>query len=117
MGALLLDARAGASSLVNVDNEARREVEVLKQFIWEYIIEDPDLAVPQNGQRVAVRTVFRELLDASDNARHYLFPSQYHERIVAARAHEDRVRIVADCISGMTEKEIIHLYRRLQGHT
>lgn len=117
VGALHLNMRGDTSSLVSIDSEARREVEVLKQFIWEYIIENPDLAVPQNGQRVAVRIVFSELLDASRNARHYLFPSPYQERIEGAKRHADRVRIVADCISGMTEKEIIHFYRRLQGHT
>lgn len=41
VGAPRLNARAGASSLVIIDGDARREIEVLKQFIWEYIIENP----------------------------------------------------------------------------
>jgi dGTPase len=116
VGALHLNTDDGASSLVIIDTEARREVEVLKQFIWEYIIENPDLAVPQNGQRVAIRTVFNELLKASAHKRFYLFPSVYQEVIAKAGRKDDRVRVVADCISGMTEKEIMHFYRCLQGH-
>ncbi|MEZ5402772.1 MAG: hypothetical protein R2729_24060 [Bryobacteraceae bacterium] len=106
----------GATRSVIVDTDARRLVEVLKQFIWEYVIENPDLAVPQNGQRVAVRRVFQELLDASSAKRFYLFPTQYQETISKATKSEYRVRIVADCVSGMTEKELIGFYRRLLGH-
>lgn len=113
---LSLASQENAPSLVSIETEARRVVEVLKQFIWEYIIENPNLAVPQNGQRVAVRTVFQELLDASRTDRFYLFPSQYQDTVAAATTRSVRVRIVADCISGMTEKEIMHFYRCLRGH-
>lgn len=113
--ALSLNNAPGAPALVTVEHHARREVEVLKQFIWEYIIENPELAVPQNGQRVAVRTVFKELHEASRKKRYYLFPAQYQE-LVASAGTKDKVRLVADCISGMTEKEIMHFYRSLQGH-
>lgn len=116
VSALGLASREDAPSLVSIETGARREVEVLKQFIWEYIIENPNLAVPQNGHRVAVRTVFQELLDASRTNRLYLFPSQYQETVAAAKTRSARVRIVADCISGMTEKEIMHFYRCLRGH-
>ena len=89
---------------------------MLKQFIWEYIIQNPELAVPQNGQRVAIRTVFTELLGASSRKLYYLFPSGYQEIMTRARSKAERVRTVADCISGMTEKELMHFYRCLQGH-
>ena len=115
VGSLRLSPGRGSTAIVSIDPDARREVEVLKQFIWEYVIENPELAVPQHGQRVAIRTVFTELLDASRQKKFYLFPSAYQETIGAARKKADRVRICADCISGMTEKEIMHFYRCLQG--
>jgi dGTPase len=102
-------------SLVRIDPEARRIAEVMKQFIWEYIIENPDLAVPQSGQRAAVRAVFGKLLEALDTQKHYFFPVTHHEAIARARSRGERVRLVADCISGMTEKEIMHLHRNLRG--
>jgi dGTP triphosphohydrolase len=106
---------ANATSFVQIESEARREAEVLKQFIWEYIIENPELAVPQSGQRTAVKTVFDRLLQASTKRKHYLFPPAYHAPIATARTKAERVRLVADCISGMTEKELMHFYRGLGG--
>jgi dGTPase len=113
-GALRIRQRfAKASSFVEIEPAARREVEVLKQFIWEYIIENPELAVPQKGQRTAIQTVFTRLMEASKT--NYLFPPVYQAPIAAAASKIDRVRIVADCISGMTEKEVMQLYRSLGG--
>jgi dGTPase len=111
VGAFRLDSGSG----VQVDVDARRAVEVLKQFIWEYIIENPELAVPQNGQRAAVRCVFTQLLDASKDGKHYLFPSAFQQQIAKAKTKRQRARVVADCVSGMTEKEILHIHRSLQG--
>jgi dGTPase len=103
------------SSVVQTQSDAKREVEVLKQFVWEYIIENPELAVPQNGQRVAIRTVFMRLLQAASGDQHYLFPQAFQEAIARAKNRHERVRVVADCIAGMTEKEIMHFHRSLQG--
>jgi dGTPase len=103
--------------LVVIDAEAQREVEVLKQFIWEYVILNPDLSVPQEGQRAAIRTVFERLLQAAKKKDYHLFPPAYYELISEARINEECVRVVADCVSGMTEKEIIHFYHCLRGAT
>lgn len=115
--ALHPNTQKNASSLVAIEPDARREMEVLKQFIWEYVIENPDLAVPQHGQRLAVQTVFKELLKASTQKAFHLFPAHYHEAIKNAKTKADQVRTVSDCISGMTEKELLQFYRSLQGHT
>jgi dGTP triphosphohydrolase len=81
-----------------------------------YVIENPDLAVPQSGQRAAVRSVFKELLKASSERRYFLFPSGFQSTISTATNKRERVRIVADCVSGMTEKELLHFHRCLSGH-
>jgi dGTPase len=100
---------------VRIEDEARYLVEVLKQFIWEYIIENPELAVAQHGQRVAIRTVFYRLLNAAQQRRWYLFPSGYQEAIRGASRKRDKARVVADCVSAMTEKELLHFYRCVEG--
>ena len=109
--------RLGPAGSVSIDPDARREVEVLKQFIWEYVIENPELAVPQSGQRTAIRTVFERLVQAIDGKEYYLFPALYRADIEQSNGKASRIRIVADCISGMTERELLHIYRRLQGMT
>jgi dGTPase len=102
-------------SVLCIDPSAKTLVEVLKQFIWEYIIENPELAVPQNGQRVAIRSVFDRLAKAASEEQYYLFPAAFGGAIVQARSRGEQVRVVADCIAGMTEKEIMHFHRSLQG--
>ena len=104
-----------AGPLAEVDPEVRRMVEILKQFIWEYVIQSPDLTVPQQGQRLAIRTVFNRLLKAAQEKQWYAFPPGYRSVISDANAKADRARVVADCISGMTEKELLHLYRCGEG--
>jgi dGTPase len=99
-------------SIAEIDPDAQRVVEVLKQFIWEYVIENPDLAVPQNGQRAAIRSVFKELLAASKLKKYYLFPMSHHETIARAHTKNERIRLVADCISGMTEREVMNIQVR-----
>jgi len=101
--------------LVIIDPEVRRIVEVLKQFVWEYVIQSPDLAVPQQGQRLAIRTVFLRFMEAAKDRNWYVFPSGYRSAISDATTKPTRARVVADCISGMTEKELLHLYRCGEG--
>jgi dGTPase len=108
-------APEAAGAVVAVDPDARREVEVLKQFIWEYVIENPELAVLQSGQRIAIQTVFDRLMKATDQKEYHLFPASYRFSIEKPIDRESQVRVVADCISSMTERELLHFYHRLQG--
>ncbi|MDX1982891.1 MAG: dNTP triphosphohydrolase [Bryobacteraceae bacterium] len=107
--------RPTSASLVDIEPQARQVVEVLKQFIWEYVIENPELAVLQNGQREAVRTVFSRLLESSKEGRYYLFPPSSQDALASSTSDAQRVRITADCVSGMTERELMRFYRCLLG--
>lgn len=101
--------------LVHIRPEVEREVAVLKQFTWEYVIESPDLAIPQQGQRAAVRTVFQRLLAAAREGRPELFPPSFHASCRSSENDEERVRLAADCVAGMTEKELMRFYRSMLG--
>jgi len=103
-----------SQSVLFIEPSAKSEVEVLKQFIWEYIIENPELAVPQSGQRFAIRSVFERLAEAAKKDRYYLFPGAFRGAIERVKKR-DQIRAVADCVAGMTEKEIMHFHRSLQG--
>ena len=68
---------------VEIDPEAQRVVEILKQFIWEYVIENPELSVPQQGQKLAVRVVFRRLLAAIlEGSMHLPPPIRLRSRVL-----------------------------------
>jgi dGTPase len=108
--------------VVEIEQPARRQVDVLKEFTWHYIILNPELALPQQGQRRAIRSVFRKLLLAAHRGDDYLFPQLVRDRLDEARAattHGEKrhqiVRVVTDHIAETTEREIIRTYRRLEG--
>lgn len=102
--------------IVDIDPGARRLVEVLKQFTWQYVIFNPDLGSKQIGQRKAIRVVFKELLAAAEEGKLYLFPPLLRKDLkLGLDDPYTRVRITSDCISGMTERELTTFYRRLEG--
>ena len=114
---------APSNSVVRVDAAARRQVDLLKQFTWHYIILDRDLALPQAGQRKAVRTVFRKLLTAARKQQLHFFPPIIRESLdwnqlthgITGVKNIEEVRLVADYIAGMTEKELMRVYRAIEG--
>jgi dGTP triphosphohydrolase len=82
-----------------------------------------DLALPQAGQRKAVRTVFRKLLLAARKRDLHLFPAATQDSLswnqftdsVSGVKNLEEVRLVADYIAGMTEKELLRVYRTMEG--
>ena len=109
--------------VVRIDPGARRQVDLLKEFTWHYIIENRDLALPQAGQRKAVRTVFRKLLLAAKRRELHFFPAVIRESLDWEQIMENIVgggsnlvvRLVADYIAGMTEKELMRVFRAMEG--
>lgn len=109
--------------VVRIDPLARRQVDILKQFTWHYIILNQDLALPQAGQRKAVRTVFRKLLLAARKRDLHLFPAATQDSLRSDQVWDsitgvknlEEVRLVADYVSGMTEKELIRVFRTMEG--
>ena len=109
-----------ADAIVRIDPTARRQVDLLKQFTWHYIILNQELALPQAGQRKAVRTVFRKLLLAARKRDLHLFPAVTQERLTSwwnlmMGDKTLEVRVVADYIAGMTEKELMRVFRAMEG--
>jgi len=109
--------------IARIDPLARRQVDLLKQFTWHYIILNQDLALPQAGQRKAVRTVFRKLLLAARRRDVHFFPAltqdflntnEVWDSITGVKSLNE-VRLVADYIAGMTEKELMRVYRAMEG--
>ena len=125
VGALTYNSAADTeSSFVRIDSGARRQVDLLKEFTWHYIILDRDLALSQAGQRKAVRTVFRKLLPAARRRDLHFFPAVIRDSLASGHVLDaiigldnDKldVRLVADYIAGMTEKELMRVFRTMEG--
>jgi dGTPase len=103
---------------ITIPKRYEREIFLLKQLTWHYVIYDPTLVTQQYGQREIIRklfAIFQEAAAASKN--HTIFPPAIrHELGAAGENHELVTRIVADFISGMSERQAIRMHRTLTGH-
>ena len=99
------------------DDHLLREVAMLKELTWVYVIEAPSLVSQQFGQRYAIRRLFEIYMDASgDPSKLSLFPPYHREVIDEAGGDKKRIkRTVVDLIAGMTENQALAMYSRLTG--
>ena len=93
-----------------------REVAILKELTWIYVIEAPSLTSQQFGQRRVVETLFDVYMNAASPTASKLFPVYYRDMIDEA-GHDEREirRAVIDLIAGMTEAQALTMFRRLTG--
>jgi dGTPase len=91
-----------------------REVAILKQLTWHYVIEDSRLAAEQHGKRRVIRELFEIFCDAATNkARQKLFPIRFQEQLEDGECTPPRT--AADYIADMGEQRAVELYNSLTG--
>lgn len=109
---------------VDYPDAVRLQVFFLKQLTWTYVIENPAFASHQLGQRRAIEKLFHEYSLAVQDQRWHLFPAFYRDR--ARELHQQhavddkmppdqRVRLVADAISSMSDQQALAIYRQFSG--
>ena len=106
-----------ADGAADVERQAEAEVAVLKHLTWFYVIDRPDLATVQAGQREIVESLFERFFEASMNETWGLFPELEQEALVDAKTESARARVVIDFIARLTEDRALELHRRLSGMT
>jgi dGTPase len=116
---LTLAEPGGTSTVVRKDGY-EKEIAVLKQLTWRYVIEAPGLAVQQHAQRQMIRYLFNAFLHETNRTPSRLIPPYYRERLAdVVREHGPATvanrRVVVDLIAGMTESQAYALYHRLNG--
>lgn len=113
-----LEIETTEHSLVKIDPNLKHEIEMLKQLTWHYVILNTDLATLQHGQKHIVRTVLNELWMNSKNLKSKkLFPPFFEKNIVDTQKNDQaRLRVVADYVSSMTEREIVSVHKNLSGY-
>jgi dGTPase len=116
---LTLELADGAVK-VSVDRGQRKEIAILKQLTWRYVIEAPGLAVQQHAQKQVVRYLWGVFRHEVRRTPSTLLPPYFKERLKEVISKEGELgsgsrRIVCDLIAGMTETQAIALYQRLNG--
>ena len=96
---------------LRINLEVRREVEIIKQLTWDYVIYSPALATQQIGHRRVIEDLFSILRREGEESNFNVFPPRFREELETGQSV--LVRTVADYIAGMSEGEAIQLHRRL----
>jgi dGTPase len=102
--------------IIRIPRETIREIAILKQLTWHYVILKPSLTTKQVGQCKIIRelfNIFHESAVILDKLE--IFPTAYSQLIAATKNDNERTRLVADMISGMTEQQAISIHRKLTG--
>ena len=122
INAIQLQVPSGDSDRrVRIQEWAEIELFVFKQLTWHYVINNSALAAQQFGQRRIISQLFEILHDASEKGQLDIFPPSFRERMEGLTAtgmgasKDERVRLVADLIAGLTENQAVSLHQRLTG--
>jgi dGTPase len=118
-GIMLHVPSSPAERTVRIAPALKNEVEILKQLVWTYVIENPRLLTQQHGEKTVVRNLFRLFRDKADERAFDIFPEPYCAFLRKSDADgtfkEEYVRIVIDMIASMTERQAFTLHNRLFG--
>jgi dGTPase len=94
------------------------QVDVLKELTWFYVIHNRAIKTQQYGQRKVVKDLFEVYFEATKNEDddvHGILPASQQEHLRRSDTHEERVRVVADLISSMTEDQLMLTHHKLFG--
>lgn len=120
----LQEPSASDSNPLMIPPGYKKEVKILKELTWHYVINNPALATQQFGQRQVIEELFRIFHDAVKDSRHrHILPHGYLEQVIETeetfpdgQEREQQItRIILDLISSMTERHALILHRRLTG--
>ena len=91
----------------------RNECYLLKQVVWEAIINDERIATLERKAKTIVGSLFKEFTRRQTDTRE-LFPPDFRERLDQANTVADKARVACDYIAGMTDAHAFRVYSRLR---
>lgn len=107
----------GTPGAITIQVEARlaAEVHVLKQLTWHYVINQPGLAIKQEGERRIIQNLFERFVDAALSGNHRLLPTGAVELLSHAETDASVQRVVVDYVAGLTEAGARELHAQFLG--
>jgi dGTPase len=115
VSATAIELKDGSPQL-SIDEDRMLEVAMLKELTWIYVIEAPELASQQEGQRQVIEALFKIYWDAAQGKRsEHLFPPYYRRALNDSADDHEKKRVVVDLIAGMTEEQALAMHNRLIG--
>jgi len=98
---------------VKIPREFQAEVLLLKEITKHYIISNPALLAQQRGQKKIIGDIFTALCEESEDAAPGYLPARL--KYIWDINEGNLPRYAADCISSLTEREVISLHDRMFG--
>ncbi len=120
-GGIYLQDHDDNEPYLQVADELRREVSLLKFMTIYYVIGDPALRAQQRGQREVVSELFETLFQAVDpegNEDQDIIPNPFREKaqsLSSSARRKEVARLTTDIMSSLTEKQTVQMYERLSG--
>ncbi|MBN9506611.1 MAG: dNTP triphosphohydrolase [Altererythrobacter sp.] len=115
IGGIAINPDRSANKAVVFDENSLHEILILKQITRDYIIGSPTLAAQQHGQKRIITDLFEALWKGYDRELGYPPFLPIRLRYLAEVKGTSRPRLVADCISSLSESEAVRLHARLCG--
>lgn len=113
---VVLDVDDSGTVALDIDQEFRMEVAMLKGLTWQYVIESRALITQRYGHRSLIESLFKTLCEAGSSEKdRRIFPEFYRERLGTSPSDALVVRVVADVIASLTESQVVDLHHRLTG--
>ncbi|QDV34104.1 deoxyguanosinetriphosphate triphosphohydrolase family protein [Tautonia plasticadhaerens] len=128
----LIDRYVGHTKLIEGDNSSGNleidknilmEVEMLKELLWYYVIKNPALASQEHGQSRIIEelfNIFAQAATSNDSDDWAILPGRARELIDEIvklngqnTSKNERLRVVADTVAGMTEQQALQMFHRL----
>jgi dGTPase len=100
-----------------VPEKTKAELLIWKQITRNHYEEDPAIVAQQLGYRRIAKELWEDMVeDLDDPSSASLFPGRFSFLHQAATEKAiSKARAVADCISGLTEDEMLQFHKRLRG--
>lgn len=117
VNAVEIEKPSGTPAKLRIDDDYEKEVAMLKELTWTYVIEAPSLANQQEGQRTVIEGLFNFYNMAAGSQKEWrVFPAFYRQQLDEdCKTDLDRRRVVIDMIAGMTEPQAVELYQQIKG--
>ncbi len=94
--------------------DVRFVVDVLKELLWFYVVPDARIATMQHGQQAVLSQLFRHHLGAIEAGEFRIYPAERAALLEMQADKRERIRLVADYISGLTDSGARRLHERLR---
>lgn len=101
-------------SSVQLCEDERIKIEVLKNFTYETVIMSPRLSIVEHRGFEIVETIFDALIDDNHSAGFNLLPNDYRSLHDGLDDTHLKKRVICDFIAGMTDRYAVEFYSRLK---